>query len=91
MAKVLRSAVKARLLARNPCDDTELPTIEREEQRFLTPAEVATLADAIDQRYRPAVFVAAYGGLRAGELFGLAVAGSTCCAGRWTWPRPWWR
>jgi integrase len=71
MAKVLRSAVKARLLARNPCDDTELPTIEREEQRFVTPTEVATLADAINQRYRVAVFVAAYGGLRAGELFGL--------------------
>jgi integrase len=39
--------------------------------RFLTPAEIARLADAIDQRYRALVLVAAYGGLRIGELAGL--------------------
>jgi integrase len=39
--------------------------------RFLTPAEVATLADAIDPRYRALVLVGAYGGLRIGELAGL--------------------
>ena len=41
------------------------------EQRFLSPVEVATLADAIDPRYRAMVLVAAYGGLRFGELAGL--------------------
>jgi integrase len=39
--------------------------------RFLTPAEVATLADAIVPRYRALVLVGAYGGLRIGELAGL--------------------
>jgi integrase len=39
--------------------------------RFLTPAEVATLADVIDARYRALVLVGAYGGLRIGELAGL--------------------
>ena len=39
--------------------------------RFLTHAEVARLADSIDQRYGPLVLLAAYGGLRAGELFAL--------------------
>jgi integrase len=45
--------------------------VEREEMRFLTPAQVATLADAIDPRYRALVLVGAYGGLRIGELAGL--------------------
>jgi integrase len=48
-----------------------LPKIEREEMRFLTPAEVAALAGAIDRRYRALVLVGAYGGLRIGELAGL--------------------
>jgi integrase len=45
--------------------------VEREEMRFLTPAEVTTLADAIKARYRALVLVGAYGGLRIGELAGL--------------------
>jgi integrase len=48
-----------------------LPKVEREEMRFLTPAEVATLAEAIQPRYRALVLVGAYGGLRIGELAGL--------------------
>ena len=39
--------------------------------RFLEPGEVMALADAMDPLYRAAVMLAAYGGLRAGELFGL--------------------
>jgi integrase len=39
--------------------------------RFLTPDEVATLAAAIDERYRAFVLVGAYCGLRLGELAGL--------------------
>jgi integrase len=45
--------------------------IEREEMRFLTPAEIVDLAEAIHARYRALVFVGAYGGLRMGELAGL--------------------
>ncbi|MCC6339060.1 MAG: site-specific integrase, partial [Acidimicrobiia bacterium] len=41
------------------------------EMRFLTPREVAALADAIDERYRAFVIVGAYCGLRLGELAGL--------------------
>jgi integrase len=71
LAKALRSAVKSRYLASNPCDDPDLPAIEREEMRFLTPSEVAALAEAIDGRYRAMVLLAAYGGLRLGELLAL--------------------
>jgi hypothetical protein len=43
-----------------------LPKIEREEMRFLTPAEIVDLAEAIHARYRALVFVGAYGGCGSG-------------------------
>ena len=61
----------AGLLASSPCARVPLPKLEREEMRFLTPDRVATLAQQMDARYRVAVLLGAYGGLRAGELFGL--------------------
>ena len=39
--------------------------------RFLSPEQVATLADAINDRYRVAIYTAAFTGLRAGELWAL--------------------
>jgi integrase len=51
---------------RSPCRAVRLPKVEREEMRFLNPAEVATLADVIDSRYRALVLVGAYEGLRMG-------------------------
>jgi integrase len=71
LAKIMRAAVDAGLIASSPCERQPLPKVEREEMRFLGPDEIATLADAIDERYRALVLVGAYGGLRAGELFGL--------------------
>ena len=55
----------------SPCRRVPLPKVEREEMQFLTPAEIAWLADVIDPRYRVLVLVAAYGGLRIGKLAGL--------------------
>jgi hypothetical protein len=43
----------------SPCRRVPLPKVEREEMRFLTPAEVTTLADAIKARYRALVLVGA--------------------------------
>jgi integrase len=71
LGKVMAAAVDAGLIARSPCRAIKLPRVEREPPRFLTPAEVARLANAIDPRYRALVLVAAYGGLRIGELAGL--------------------
>jgi integrase len=71
LGKVMAAAVDAGLIARSPCRAIRLPRVERDPPRFLTPAEVARLADAIDPRYRALVLVAAYGGLRIGELAGL--------------------
>jgi integrase len=65
------AAVDAGLIVGNPCDRVPLPKVEREEMRFLTPEEVERLANTIGARYRALVLVAAYGGLRIGELAGL--------------------
>jgi integrase len=71
LGKVLAGAVDAGMIARSPCRRVSLPKVEREEMRFLTPVEIARLADAIRPRYRALVLVGAYGGLRIGELAGL--------------------
>lgn len=71
LGKALRAAVDIGFLAKSPCRGVSLPKIEHREMRFLTIEEVAGLADAIDPRYRALVLVAAYGGLRWGELVGL--------------------
>ena len=71
LGKVMGAAVDAGMLAQSPCRRMPLPKVEREEMRFLTPAQVAALAGAITPRYRALVLVGAYGGLRIGELAGL--------------------
>jgi integrase len=71
LGKVLAAAVDAGMIVQSPCQRVPLPKIEREEMRFLTPPEIARLADAIRPGYRALVLVGAYGGLRIGELAGL--------------------
>ena len=71
MAKIMRGAVDAGLLASSPCESQPLPRVERDEMRFLTADEIARLASTIAEPYGPLVLAASYGGLRAGELFGL--------------------
>ena len=71
LRKVLGDAVDSGLIARNPAERVRLPRSERREMRFLTPAKLADLADTIDPRYRGAVILGGYAGLRAGEMFGL--------------------
>lgn len=70
-SKALTAAADERLIARNPAERLPLPRVEVEEMRFLDPAQVATIADVIDPRYRVWAVTAAYSGLRAGELAGL--------------------
>jgi integrase len=71
LGRTMTAAVNADMVARSPCRAVRLPRVEREEMRFLTPAEVARLADAIGPSYRALVLLGAYGGLRIGELAGL--------------------
>jgi integrase len=71
LSKVMAAAVDAGLIAQTPCRRIPLPKVEHEEMHFLTPAEIAQLADAIPTRFRVLVLLGAYGGLRIGELGGL--------------------
>jgi len=70
--QVFAQAVRDGIITRSPFADLELPPERhREEMRFLDADQVNALAGAIDDRYCSAVYVAAYGGLRAGELWAL--------------------
>jgi integrase len=69
--RVLGAAVDNELLGRNPLRSVKPPRVETQAMRFLTHDDVATLAFVIDRRYRALVLVAAYCGLRAGELTAL--------------------
>jgi integrase len=73
LSRILGAAVEAGYLLRNPCTVKGAGQERAPEMRFATVAQVAALADAIDPRFRALVLVAAYGGLRWGELVGLRV------------------
>jgi integrase len=68
LSTALDDAVEDRLIAVNPAQKLDLPKIETQEMRFLTPDEVWRLADTIDRRYRALVVTGAFTGLRPGEL-----------------------
>lgn len=68
---VMRYAIAMRYRSDDPCAAVKLPSSRKEPKRemlFLTPAEVATLADAITPRFKLMVYVSSYIGLRAGEV-----------------------
>jgi len=71
MAKIMKGAVLAGRLPSSPCEGAPRPRVERKEMRFLNASEVERLACTIDDRYGAAILLAAYGGLRMGELWGL--------------------
>jgi integrase len=68
---MMRSAESDRPIAFNPCDNVPLPVEDHGEQRFLTASETQRLSDEIEPRFRVLVLLAAYGGLRFGELAAL--------------------
>jgi integrase len=73
LSRILGTAIESGYLTRNPCTIRGAASEPAPEMRFATVAEVAALADAIPPRFRALVLVAAYTGLRWGELAGLRV------------------
>jgi integrase len=70
--EALQQAVKENLLARNPADATEPPTVKTKEMRPLSEQEMEKfLESASDDRLFPAYVLAVATGLRRGELLGL--------------------
>ncbi|GIM86012.1 site-specific integrase [Salinispora arenicola] len=71
---VMNTAVREGIVARNPCQVPGAGTIRVAERPVATPAQVVALVDAINPRYRTAVLIAAWCGLRRGEIAGLRVS-----------------
>ncbi|MDX6699597.1 MAG: hypothetical protein QOE65_2994 [Solirubrobacteraceae bacterium] len=70
---ILTLAVQRRYIGANPCDAVKLPKKGggQREHVYLAGEEVRTLAESIGVHWRVLVYVAAYTGLRAGELWAL--------------------
>ncbi len=73
LRRLLSAAVDAEVIARNPATRVATPKIEQERPWVLTMEEVDALADAVPDRYRALVLLAAYGSLRWSELVALRV------------------
>lgn len=71
LSQMMRAAVADQRIPFNPCQSVPLPPERHVEQRFLMPREVEVLAEVMEPRFRALVLLAAYGGLRFGELAGL--------------------
>lgn len=73
MQGVMRSALRDRLLAFNPCEGVRLPRRRRKDtdDQTATAVEIDALLDAFPHRYRPLVGLAVGTGLRWGECVGL--------------------
>jgi integrase len=71
LARILGAAVEARYLAVNPCSIRGAASDGTSEMRIATVEQVAAIAEQMPARYRALVLVAAFGGLRWGELAGL--------------------
>ena len=64
-------ALRAGLVRTNPCLAVNPPRVERHDVDVFSVEQVEAIAAAITPRYRALVLVAAYGGLRLGEVTGL--------------------
>lgn len=68
---MLAWAVRQGQLTLNPCDRVQPPRVAKKAPAFLTVEQVEAVADEMPDRYRALILVAAYGGLRWGEVIGL--------------------
>jgi integrase len=81
MHLIMELAVRDGRIAKNPAAGVRLPRLPKVEKRFLTRAEVFSLADAaaaypipeVGEQYRALILLLAYTGLRWGEAAGLKV------------------
>ncbi|MBC7248395.1 MAG: site-specific integrase [Actinobacteria bacterium] len=70
----LRHAVSLELIDRDPCRAIRAPRVKTKEQRHLAPGEVEALIQAAEAEVKPIIALAAYAGLRQGEILALTGA-----------------
>jgi integrase len=73
VSSIFRAAVRDRVIAYSPCDGIKLPKVTKSQVEPLGTEVVLALADAVPDRYRALVILAAGTGMRQGECFGLTV------------------
>jgi integrase len=73
VSSVFRAAVRDRVIAYSPCDGIKLPKVTKPRIDPLATEVVLALADAVPDRYRGLVILAAGSGMRQGECFGLTM------------------
>jgi integrase len=73
VSTVMKSAVRDRRIASNPCDGTKLPKVQRKQIVPLTTEQVTAIRAALPAELRELVTLAAGTGMRQGECFGLTV------------------
>jgi len=81
---VLNVAVQDGAIVRNPCQIPGAGAQRSAERGIASPTEVARLIEATTPRFRAAVALAAWCGLRRGEICALRVSGVDLAAGRVT-------
>ncbi|WIY03832.1 site-specific integrase [Amycolatopsis mongoliensis] len=71
LVPLFNAAVADKRIGTSPCVGIRLPEIEDAQYYIARPEEVHALHDALPERYRPIVYLAAGCGWRGGEIFGL--------------------
>ncbi|PSK99752.1 integrase-like protein [Haloactinopolyspora alba] len=74
LSQILGDAVHDGVLARNPCSRRTSPPMGKQRPYVATTAQVWGLYDAMPKRYRVAILLGAFAGLRVSEACGLRVA-----------------
>jgi integrase len=74
LARILAEAERSRMIPRDPAAHLPSPPARRQEMRFLSPDQIAALSEAVPGRHRALILMAAYTGLRWGELAALMPA-----------------
>ncbi len=72
--RILEAAVETQLIVLNVARGVKLPALPHTEMRFLSPTEVERLVEATPERWRAFVLLAAWCGLRFGEIAALKLS-----------------
>jgi integrase len=78
---VMNQAMRDGAILANPCQIPGAASDRAKERQVATPAQVVSLVEAITPRYRAAVLLAAWCGMRRGEVCGLLVGDVDLVAG----------
>lgn len=73
VSTVMKSAIRDRRIASNPCNGTKLPKVQRQQVVPLTTEQVEAVRAALPKELQALVTLAAGTGMRQGECFGLTV------------------